>query len=99
MAYFKEKEAKGYICRIYSSDGKTDLGNGYYNCSNNDQQITITDVTGKVITGSVVDLTVELGKEVSVEEINKKIKDEYSNNNLLSKLRSTARDKKIDQII
>jgi hypothetical protein len=54
MAYFKEKEAKGYICRIYSSDAKTDFGNGYYNCSNNDQQITITDVTGKVITGSVV---------------------------------------------
>ena len=54
MAYFKEKQAKGYICRIYSSDGKTNLGNGYYNCSNNDQQIIITDINGKVITGSVV---------------------------------------------
>ena len=54
MAYFKQKVSKGYVCRIYSSDGKTDLGNGYYNCSNNEQQITITDMTGKVITGSIV---------------------------------------------
>ena len=34
-----------------------------------------------------------------VGKINKKIKDEYSNNNLLSILRAIARDRKIDQII
>lgn len=54
ISYFNQKEAKGYVCRIYSSDGKTDLGNGYYKCGNNDQQIIITDITGKVIIGSVV---------------------------------------------
>jgi hypothetical protein len=53
IAYFSKELNQGRLCNIFKMD-KTLVGNGYYSCTTNNQQITIKTLSGLSITGSVV---------------------------------------------
>ena len=52
IAYFSNEYNAGRLCNIYNMDS-TLVGNGYYSCTTNNQQITIKTLSGS-ITGSVI---------------------------------------------
>ena len=52
IAYFSNEYNAGKLCNIYNMDS-TLVGNGYYSCTTNNQQITIKTLSGS-ITGSVI---------------------------------------------
>jgi len=52
IAYFSQKFKSGQLCTIYKEG--TSVGNGFYSCTTNNQQITIKTLNGLLITGSVV---------------------------------------------
>ena len=52
IAYFSNEYNAGRLCNIYNMDS-TLVGNGYYSCTTNNQQITIKTLSG-LITGSVI---------------------------------------------
>jgi hypothetical protein len=53
IAYFSQELNQGRLCNIYKTDG-TLVGNGFYSCTTNNQQITIKTLIGLSITGSVI---------------------------------------------
>jgi len=53
IAYFSQELNQGRLCNIYKPDG-TLVGNGFYSCTTNNQQITIKTLIGLSITGSVI---------------------------------------------
>ena len=53
IAYFSQELNQGRWCNIYKLDG-TLVGNGFYSCTTNNQQITIKTLIGLSITGSVI---------------------------------------------
>ena len=53
IAYFSQELNQGRWCNIYKPDG-TLVGNGFYSCTTNNQQITIKTLIGLSITGSVI---------------------------------------------
>ncbi len=53
ISYYSQQFNAGRLCTIKKMDG-TVVGNGFYSCTTNNQQITIKTLSGLSITGSVI---------------------------------------------